>query len=61
MSADPNIEKRALELWRQRELTFEPRVRRMNPDDLDRATGAWASCVFKAVMERDVPIHPHDT
>lgn len=31
--------------WRERELTFPPRVRRMNPDDMDRAIGTWAKFV----------------
>lgn len=46
------IEQRALELWREREMDFPPRVRRMNPDALDMATGAWASCLAKAMTER---------
>jgi len=36
-----DVERRALRIWRDREMTFPPRIRRMTPDSLDRATGAW--------------------
>jgi hypothetical protein len=29
-------------LWREREMTFPPRVRRMIPDAIDYITGAWS-------------------
>lgn len=35
------VDERALELWRERELSFPARSRRMHPNDLDRASGAW--------------------
>jgi hypothetical protein len=35
------IVKRALELWQEREMEFPLRVRRMMPDRLDYANGAW--------------------
>lgn len=36
------LEAMALELWRHREMTFPGFTRRMTPDALDRASGAWA-------------------
>lgn len=36
------IEREALRLWREREMSLPAFVRRMRPDDLDMATGAWA-------------------
>lgn len=38
---DAAISKRALAIWRVRETEFQPRVRRMEPDDFDHASGAW--------------------
>ena len=38
----------ALKLWREREQTFPPFVRRMKPDALDYATGAFARIVEQA-------------
>lgn len=35
------VEIEALRIWRERELGFPAWVRRMRPDDLDRASGAW--------------------
>jgi hypothetical protein len=49
------IEKRALEIWRERELSFPDRVRRMTPDVLDRASGAWWACRMKAALELEIP------
>jgi hypothetical protein len=43
-----DLEKRALELWRAREMRFPEQVRRMKPDALDMATGAWEHCVRQA-------------
>lgn len=48
---DKAIETRALEIWREREAEFPIRCRRMNPDALDIASGAWVSCVLKAMAE----------
>ena len=45
------IEERALEMWQQREMDFPPRVRRMHPDALDMASGAWARCLLMAQEE----------
>lgn len=42
------IETLALAMWRLREMDFPPRVRRMNPDAIDRATGAWQMIVAAA-------------
>jgi hypothetical protein len=58
---DNAIERRALELWREREMGLAPRVRRMSPDALDKASGAWASCIVRAIIEREIPVHMHDT
>ena len=49
MSESEMVERRALELWRAREMTFPPRVRRMTPDALDYATGAWARVLSAAL------------
>lgn len=34
-------ERRALEMWRAREMRFPAFTRRMNPDAIDRSSGAW--------------------
>lgn len=47
----PEVEQRALELWRERELTLPERTRRMSPDAIDKASGAWVSCLLKAGLE----------
>jgi hypothetical protein len=39
---------KALEIWRERELQFPERVRRMKPDEIDYASGAWLSCLLSA-------------
>lgn len=49
-SPAPSVEARALELWQRREMGFPAFVRRMRPDALDHATGAWALCL-KAASE----------
>jgi hypothetical protein len=36
------VERVALAIWRAREENLPPRVRRLAPDDLDKASGAWA-------------------
>ena len=52
MAETDDIEKRALEIWQERELAFfPPRVRRMKPDSIDYASGAWASVVERAKSE----------
>lgn len=38
----------ALRLWREREMRFPAFVRRMTPDALDHAGGAWALAVEEA-------------
>lgn len=38
----------ALELWRRREMTFPPGYRRMKPDAMDYATGAWHRVLAQA-------------
>lgn len=42
------VETRALEMWRKRELSLQPRLRRMEPDDMDRATGVWLKVMMEA-------------
>lgn len=41
----------ALRLWREREMRFPVFARRMNPDDLDLDTGAWALAWAEAGRE----------
>lgn len=38
---DDPIKREALRLWREREMLLPTFARRMKPDDLDEATGAW--------------------
>jgi len=45
-------EARALEIWREREMQLPERVRRMRPDELDYASGAWLSCILQAAREQ---------
>lgn len=59
------IDRRALEIWRKREMGFPKFTRRMTPDDLDHATGAWWRVVQQAreemsrgLDERDHHEHP---
>lgn len=47
-SLNTDIEALALQLWREREMTFPAYCRRMAPDDIDRDTGAWAGMVARA-------------
>jgi hypothetical protein len=42
------VEREALRIWQEREMRFEPRLRRMRPDTIDMATGAWIDCLFQA-------------
>jgi hypothetical protein len=45
------ILKRSMEIWRERELQFDPRCRRMKPDEIEKATGTWAACIVQALTE----------
>lgn len=45
-------EARALEIWREREMQLPERVRRMRPDEIDYASGAWLSCILQAAREQ---------
>jgi hypothetical protein len=47
------IERRAMEIWREREMQFPQFVRRTKPDDLDRASGAWDRALMQAAAEVD--------
>jgi hypothetical protein len=51
MTYETPVEKRALEIWQRREMDFPPRVRRMYPDELDRASGTWAIVLAEARIE----------
>lgn len=42
------VEKVAAAIWRAREEDLPPRVRRMDPDELDRTTGAWKHVMMLA-------------
>ena len=42
MTSQAEIEQLALRIWQAREMTYPERVRRMQPDRFDYATGAWA-------------------
>lgn len=42
------VEALAMRLWREREMQFPPFARRMKPDDIDHATGAWAAMLARA-------------
>jgi hypothetical protein len=42
------VERMARAIWREREIGFPPRVRRWEPDDFDRESGAWAACMREA-------------
>lgn len=46
-----DVDKRALELWQAREMELDPRLRRMEPDDIDHASGAWAAVRQQALMD----------
>ncbi len=39
---------RALEIWREREMQLPERVRRMRPDQINHASGAWLACIIQA-------------
>jgi len=42
------VERLAFAIWQSRENTFPDRVRRMLPDNIDRASGAWATVMAQA-------------
>lgn len=48
MAHSPGIEAMALQLWREREMHFPAYCRRMEPDDVDRTTDAWAGMLCRA-------------
>lgn len=44
----------ALAMWREREMTFPAFTRRMNPDEIDMASGTWAAMMERArIAERE--------
>lgn len=45
------IEDIAIQLWKARETLFPERVRRLKPDAIDMATGAWETCVKEAIAQ----------
>ena len=45
------VERRALEIWQLREMNYPARIRRMNPDNLDRGSGAWDRVLIQATTE----------
>lgn len=47
-----SVEVRALAIWQNRERQWPARVRRMEPDAMDRVTGAWARVVAQAMGEQ---------
>lgn len=48
MKPPTEVELLALEMWREREMKFPLRVRRMVPDRMDIWSGAWQKMVEKA-------------
>ena len=54
------IERVALAMWQRRELTNPGFTRRMTPDDIDRATGAWAGMVDLAHAAIEAMREPTD-
>ncbi len=45
------LEIRALSMWRDREMQYPAFVRRMQPDQMDGESGAWALMLDKAEKE----------
>jgi len=45
---EDQVQRVALELWRRRQMRFPAFVRRMTPDAIDVATGAWALALAEA-------------
>ena len=50
------VEAEALRLWREREMSFPERVRRMTPDSMDVASGAWAGMCTRAFDRLSDPL-----
>lgn len=48
MMITPDVEREALRLWRERELSLPGPGRRMRPDHWDEVTGAWRRCLVVA-------------
>lgn len=48
---DAAISRRALAIWREREMQFPSRVRRIEPDDFDHASGTWWLVYREAALE----------
>jgi len=48
MNYDTPIAREALRIWQEFEMQFAPRLRRMHPDAMDLATGAWGRCLREA-------------
>ncbi len=46
-----DIHAKALEMWQTREMQREPRLRRMYPDGIDHASGAWGLMFAKAAEQ----------
>lgn len=42
------VEAVARAIWREREIGFPPRVRRPEPDQFDKESGAWDACMREA-------------
>lgn len=49
------IDRVALAIWRKREEDLPDRLKRATPDNMDRATGAWANvqAEARAAVQRD--------
>jgi len=45
------VERRALEIWQERERGMPARVRRMHPDRWDHCSGAWQRVLDQARVE----------
>lgn len=54
------LERFALDIWKQRELQFPERVRRMKPDKLDMASGAWQLLMTCAEKGHDLVPGRHE-
>jgi hypothetical protein len=48
MTEQSMVERVARAIWVAREMGFSPRLRRMEPDDIDMSTGTWATCLAQA-------------
>lgn len=55
MRPDRAVHDEALRLWREREMRFPAFARRMTPDALDHASGAWALAVEEAAARLRSP------